>query len=95
MIARTASYMAHSNTVACIFGRPLTLSEARRRMDNHLASLISGNAITSHDDTLVMIGELAVAIREAEAHAPANDDDGDFTPPPAARSALPAERIAA
>lgn len=93
-MTRTASYMAHGNTVACIFGRPLTLPEARRRMDNHLASLISGNAITSHDDTLVMIGELAVAIREAEAHAPANDD-GDFTPPPAARSAAPAERIAA
>lgn len=87
-MTRTASYMAHGNTVACIFGRPLTLPEARRRMDNHLASLISGNAITSHDDTLVMIGELAVAIREAEAHAPANDD-GDFTPPPAARSAAP------
>ena len=93
-MARTASYMPHGNTVACIFGRPLTLHEARRRMDNHLASLISGNAITSHDDTLVMIGELAVAIREAEAHAPANDD-GDFTPPPAARSVGPAERIAA
>ena len=91
---RTASYMAHGSTVACIFGRPLSLPEARRRMDNHLASLTSGNAITSHDDTLVMIGELAVAIREAEAHAPANDD-GDFTPPPAARSAAPAERIAA
>ena len=87
-MARTAAYMAHGNTVGCIFGRPLTLPEARRRMDNHLASLISGNAITSHDDTLVMIGELAVAIREAEAHAPANDDD-DFTPPPAARSAAP------
>ena len=87
-MARTAAYMAHGNTVARIFGRPLTLPEARRRMDNHLASLISGNAITSHDDTLVMIGELAVAIREAEAHAPANDD-GDFTPPPASRSAAP------
>ena len=88
-MGRTVSYMAHGNTVACIFGRPLTLAEARRRMDNHVASITSGLSITSHDDTLVMIGELAIAIREAEAHAPANDDDGDFTPPPAARSAAP------
>ena len=90
---RTASYMAHGSTVACIFGRPLTLPEARRRMDNHLASLISGNAITSHDDTERMIHDLATAIREAEAHDAANDG-GDLTPPPA-RAAVPAERIAA
>lgn len=89
-MTRTASYMAHGKTVACIFGRPLSLPEARRRMDNHLASLISGNAITSHDDTLVMIGELALAIREAEAFVPASNDDGDLDPtPPAARSAAP------
>lgn len=88
-MGRTASYMAHGSQVACIFGRSLTLPEARRRMANHVASLTSGLAITPHEDTLVMIGELAVAIREAEAHAPANDGDFDPTNPPAARSAAP------
>lgn len=94
-MARTASYMAYGNQVACIFGRPLTLPEAHRRMGNHIASLTSGQAITSPEATLEMIGELATAIREAEAHAPANDGDFDPTNPPAARSAVPAERIAA
>ena len=87
-MARTATYMAHGSQVVCLFNRPMTLPEARRRMANHVASLTSGLAITPHEDTERMIHDLAVAIREAEAHAPANDD-GDFTPPPAARSAAP------
>jgi hypothetical protein len=93
-MARTASYMAHGNTVACIFGRPLTLGEARRRMESHVASLTSGLAITSPDATLVMIGELAVAIREAEAFEPANDGSSDPNPP-AACAAIPQQMEAA
>lgn len=92
---RTATYMAHGSQVVCLFNRPMTLPEARRRMVNHVASLTSGNAITPHEDTQRMIHDLATAIREAEAHAPANDGDFDPTNPPAARSAAPAERIAA
>lgn len=91
-MARFPIFLADGSIILNRCGPDLTPMEARARILREVEHAIANPAMEAI--CALLVSDLIVAIREAEAHAPANDD-GDFTPPPAARSAAPAERSAA
>ena len=94
-MTRLVSCTARNGLIYDLAGTPYTISEAETRL-----SVVTDLAGEDGDLTGTYArraSELLSALIEAkrQAYAPANDDGGDFTPPPAARSARPADRIAA
>jgi len=87
-MARTAFYLPEGSRILNRFTCEwMTVEQARKVALRHVEDAINLPSGPYREATLRLIDQASLAIREAEAHAPANDD-GDFTPPPA-RAAIP------
>lgn len=67
-MTRRPAYTAQGGMIAGAFCL-ITPAEARVRIMSHANASIDGTAITDHQSTVLMIGDLIRAIREVEAAA--------------------------
>lgn len=84
---RNALFYADGDRIVSRVGDDMSPTEARARILREAEHGTANPAM--HNVCLLLIGDLMGAIRSAEAFTPANDGEGDDTPPPACSAAIP------